>query len=300
MNKRLLSEFSSLILKSCPDEGFNALTLARVNCIKLSDSTKRARNVWHARFAIIAQGCKEIVLGRSIYRATEGHFTLSPLNLPVRSNVAGATKEKPFLGFLIDLDLNVLHEVSKQIEKLSEEKEDYRNQALFTGDANDRILDACIRLMKVMNNPKDASIVGPLIVKEIYYYVLTSENGQSIRQFLKSGSKTHKISRAVHELGTELKDEVDIDALAKAASMSRSAFFKQFKEMTSVSPIQYQKKLRLIEARRLILEEKLTAENAAYEVGYNSPSQFSREYSRMFGNPPKKDIEKVKKLPVDF
>ncbi len=300
MNKRLLSEFSNLIHKSCTTEGFNPLPLPGVNCIKLSASTKRARNVWHARFAIIAQGCKEIVLGRSVYRATDGHFTLSPLNLPVRSNVAGATKDKPFLGFLIDLDSSVLHEISKQIEKLSEEHEDYRSQALFTGDADDRILEACIRLMKVMDNPKDALIVGPLIIKEIYYYVLTSENGQSIRQFLKSGSKTHKISRAVHELGTELKDEVDIEALAKAASMSRSAFFKQFKEMTSVSPIQYQKKLRLIEARRLILEEKLTAENAAYEVGYNSPSQFSREYSRMFGNPPKKDIQKIKKLPADF
>jgi transcriptional regulator GlxA family with amidase domain len=138
-------------------------------------------------------------------------------------------------------------------------------------------------------------VLGPLVIKEILYHLLKGADGLAIRQFVRSGSNMHKISQAIYSLRAELNADVDVAALAKAANMSRSAFFKHFKEVTSMSPIQYQKRLRLLEARRLMIDVDETAQGSAFKVGYNSVSQFSREYSRMFGSSPLRDAMKFKR-----
>ena len=137
-------------------------------------------------------------------------------------------------------------------------------------------------------------MLGPLVIKEILYHLLKGADGPAIRQFLRSGSKMHKISQAIYSLRSDLSEDADVTSLAKAAHMSRSAFFKHFKEATAMSPIQYQKRLRLLEARRLMIDDGEKAEGSAFKVGYNSASQFSREYSRMFGNSPLRDTVKLK------
>jgi transcriptional regulator GlxA family with amidase domain len=157
-------------------------------------------------------------------------------------------------------------------------------------------LKAAIRLARLFQTPEDAPVLGPLLIKEIFYHLLKSENGPAIHQFVRSGSKMHRVSQAIHTLRSELERDVDVTALAKTANMSRSTFFKHFKEVTAASPIQYQKRLRLLEARRLMTDENETAEGSAFKVGYNSASQFSREYSRMFGTSPLRDANKSKKL----
>lgn len=134
------------------------------------------------------------------------------------------------------------------------------------------------------------------MIKEMFYHLLKGPDGPAIRQYVRSGSTMHKISQAIYSLQSELHDDVDVAALAKAANMCRSAFFKHFKEATAMSPIQYQKRLRLLEARRLMIDEGETAEGSAFRVGYNSASQFSREYSRMFGNAPLRDAMKMKRI----
>jgi transcriptional regulator GlxA family with amidase domain len=140
-------------------------------------------------------------------------------------------------------------------------------------------------------------VLGPLVVKEILYHLLKGADRPAIRQFVRSGSKMHQISQAMYTLRTRLTNDVDVAALAKAANMSRSAFFTHFKKGTAMSPIQYQKRLRLLEARRLMIDEGETAEGSAFKVGYNSASQFSREYSRMFGNSPLRDATRIKSDP---
>src|SRR6266478_3721091 len=153
-----------------------------------------------------------------------------------------------------------------------------------------------LRLGRLFQVPEDAAVLGSLVIKEILYHLLKGADGPAIRQFVRSGSNMHKISQAIYSLRSELDDDVDVAALAKAANMSRSAFFKHFKEVTAMSPIQYQKRLRLLEARRLMVDEDETAERSSFRVGYRSASQFSREYARMFGVSPRRDTSKIRRV----
>jgi AraC-like DNA-binding protein len=236
-----------------------------------------------------------MVLGRKVYRFDDGHYTVTPIDLPVVSRIASASPARPFLGLLIDLDPMILAELSAQLNREITVEPENSLRAVFFGKASEEMLEAAVRLGKLFPSPEDALVVGPLVVREIIYYVLKGADGQPIRHFVRSGSKMHRISRCIHGLRSELHHDVDVPALAKAANMSRSAFFKHFKEVTAMSPIQYQKRLRLLEARRLMIDEGETAEGSAFQVGYKSPSQFSREYSRMFGNSPLRDATKLKK-----
>jgi len=246
--------------------------------------------------SIIAQGCKEITLGREVYRYDEAHYIAAPIDLPVTSRVCSATPERPFLCLQVIFDPPTLSEVATLLGRNSPQETENPMRAVFIGKASDQMLDAAVRLGKLCLTPEDAPVLGPLVVKELFYHLLKGPDGAAIRQFVRSGSNMHKISQAIYSLRSGLGDDVDVAALAKAASMSRSAFFKHFKEVTALSPIQYQKRLRLLEARRLMTEEGETAEGSAFKVGYNSPSQFSREYSRMFGSPPLRDAVKIKNL----
>ena len=210
------------------------------------------------------------------------------------SRVVSASPEKPFLCLKIALDPLVLGEVEAQTgEDLPSETRAPR-AGYLSESASEKMLNAAIRLAELLQTPDDARVLGPLIVKEILYHLLRGADGPAIRQFIRSGSAMHRVSQAIYTLKARLSDSVDVDALAKSASMSRSAFFKRFKDATSMSPIQYQKRLRLLEARRLMVDDGETAEGSAYRVGYKSPSQFSREYSRMFGKSPSRDARNAK------
>lgn len=293
--KELLSGLAKLIHSCSPGEGMHTSPVPGVHCIKFSHTDERTKRRWRACFGIIAQGSKEIVLGGNVYRLDEGHYTVSPIELPVLSRIITASPRKPFLGLLVDLDPLVLSEVSAQLNGDMRGDAGDAARVLFVGKANKEMLEAAMRLVKLLQAPLDARVLGPLLVKEIIYHLLKGEHGVAIRHFVRAGSKMHKISQAVHQLRSGLTDEVDVPALARTASMSRSAFFKYFKKLTTMSPIQYQKRLRLLEARRLMIDEGETAEGSAFKVGYNSASQFSREYSRMFGDSPLRDALKLKR-----
>jgi AraC-like DNA-binding protein len=290
--KDLRSDLTKLIHRFSPQEGLGQEILPGVRCIKVSETHRREKNQWSACLAIIAQGEKEIVLDRKVYRLGEAHYTAAPIHLPVISRVAVATKEKPFLGILVNFDPLVLNEVVSQFEKVPTKENLEFPRPILVGKANEKMLEAFVRLAKLFGSPEEARVLGPLIVKEIFYHFLKGPDGPALRQFLRSGSKTHKISGAIHALRSELNEEINVAALAKNANMSRSAFFKAFKEVTTMSPIQYQKRLRLLEAKRLMIEQGETAEGSAFAVGYKSASQFSREYSRMFGSSPSRNVTK--------
>lgn len=288
------SDLAKIINLFSPEDGDNESPVPGIHCIKFSRPDRPTKRHWYAAVGIVAQGCSEIVLGRDVYRFDETQYITTPIDLPVTSRVVSASPKQPFLCLLIAFDLLTLSEVAAQLERDFPPETGNPQRAVFIGKASNEMLDAAVRLAKLFHTPADAPVLGPLVSKEIIYYLLKGDDGFAIRQFVRAGGKMHKISQAIYRLRSEVNDDVDVTALAKGANMSRSAFFKHFKEMTAMSPIQYQKRLRLLEARRLMIDEDGTAEGSAFKVGYKSASQFSREYSRMFGNSPRRNAMKIK------
>ncbi|MEI9998673.1 MAG: AraC family transcriptional regulator [Verrucomicrobiota bacterium] len=292
------SHLVKILHRSFRGEGVQASPVPGVYCIKVSHPGRRNKDHWRASLGLIVQGCKEIVLGRRSHRIDEGHYIATPIDLPVISRIAAATPEKPFLALLIGLDPRTLNEVSAPLGTDMMERPEAAQRALFVGKPGDAMLEAAVRLGRLFESPADAPVLGGLIIREMLYHLLKGSDGPAIRRLVCSDSRLHRIVQSIHGLRSELGEAADVAALAKTANMSRSAFFKHFKEVTAMSPIQYQKRLRLLEARRLMIDEGETAEGSAFKVGYASASQFSREYARMFGSPPLRDALKGRSLAV--
>lgn len=287
-------ELAKIIDLSSPEDGVHKTFLPGTYCVKFSHLDCRWQR-WHASLCIVAQGHTEIMLDSEVYRYDGIHYIAAPIDLPVTSRLYALTPDRPFLCLKILFDSVTLTEIAAQIEKGSPNEVEEPARAMFIGKVSVQMLEAAIRLGKLSRTPGDAPILGPLVIKELFYHLLKGPDGPALRQFVRSGSKMYKISQEIYTLRANLSEDMDVASLAKAANMSRSAFFKAFKEATAMSPIQYQKRLRLLEARRLMAVDGETAEGSAFKVGYNSASQFSREYSRMFGSSPLRDVMKIKK-----
>lgn len=286
-------ELAKAIHASAPEDGVNKTSLPGAYCVKFSHSDCRWQR-WHASLCIVVQGHTEITLDSEVYQYHGVHYIATPVDLPVNSHLYAEGPEQPFLCLKIMFDSAILNELAAQIETDLPNEQGESLRAMFIGKADDTMLETAIRLGKLFQAPEDAPVLGPLAVKEIFYRLLKGPDGPALRQFIRSGSKMYKISQAIYTLRANLSGDIDVVSLAKTASMSRSAFFKAFKEATAMSPIQYQKRLRLLEARRLMAVDGETAESAAFSVGYSSASQFSREYSRMFQCSPMRDVLKIK------
>jgi AraC-like DNA-binding protein len=282
------------LLYASPEEGLNTTSIPGVYCIKISNTDNLTKTTWLRSVVIVVQGQKEVLLEDKIPEFSDAHYIASPIDLPITSRIKVATPQKPFLALLLALNLDEIAEITTQLQFDDAEKVEMRSHAIFVGKVNERILESAVRLTRLFSTPEDIPALAPLMTKEIFYHVLKTPNGKSIYEFAKAGSRFQKVSKCIRTLRSQLNQEVVVDALAKQANMSRASFFKSFKEATALSPIQYQKRLRLIEARRLLIDERETAEGAAFKVGYKSASQFSREYSRMFGKAPLRDAADFK------
>lgn len=290
-----LAELACLADFLSSGDGCHDLPFPGARCMKLSQPSGLVRRRWRASLSLVVQGCKEITLDREIYTCNQAHYVATLIDLPVVSRVFGVTPAKPFLCFSVDMNPLILSELMTYLDTDAAGEWKGPVRAVFAGKASDAMLDAAARVGKLCRTPEDAPVLGPLAAKELLYHLLKGEDGPAIRQFVRAGSSLHQIAQAVYALQAELAADVDIAALAAAAHMSRSAFFQRFKEVTAFSPVQYQKRLRLLEARRLMTEDGETAEGAAFKVGYNSASQFSREYARLFGSPPRRDVQDIQK-----
>jgi AraC-like DNA-binding protein len=289
--ENLRAKLAKKIASLAPNEGLNEVPLSGLHCIKFSRTSQPQRHHWRATLGLVAQCRKEIHLAQTRYILDDAHYIASPIDLPVTSQIV-ATETRPFLCLRMDFEPLILSEIAAQLDPSPLPA--VSQHAIYTGPASEAMLAAALRLLNSFHDPQEARILGPLLQREIYFHLLQSPDGPAIRQFVRAGSTLHAVYAAIHVLRSQLHDDIDIAILANQAGMSRSAFHKRFREATSMSPIQYQKRLRLIEARRLMIEEGENAEQAAYLVGYRSPSQFSREYSRLFGNAPMRDAAKLK------
>ncbi|MEH2255347.1 AraC family transcriptional regulator [Nostoc sp.] len=248
---------------------------------------------YEPRVAILVQGKKNIVLGEETYPYEAGQCLVVSVDLPIGGCIVEATTDQPYLGLKLTLDPMQLCEMVAQMNFSSAKKEN-SVRGLFVSNADPTLLDCALRLIKLLDTPQDIPMLAPMIIRELYYRLLIGEQSEAVRQIATSGSSMQRIAEAIKRIKSKFTQPMRVEDLAKQVRMSTSSFHQHFKQVTSMSPLQYQKQLRLLEARRLMLTEDCDATSAAYEVGYESPSQFSREYSRLFGAPPMRDIERLR------
>jgi AraC-like DNA-binding protein len=265
-----------------------ALTLHRRHAV-----TDPLHCIYGLGLGLVAQGDKQVLLGDEMIAFSPGRSMLTTVDLPVVSHVTLASVQRPFLGMLLTLDTRVILQLASEMEVPPAKKnESFRPLSIEPLDA--ALLEALTRLVRLLDEPALVSLLAPLIQQEITVRLLAGPHGPHLRHLVSAGSPGQQIARTVAWLKRHFAESMDIDELAVRAHMSPSTFRQHFRAITGVSPLQYQKQLRLQEARQLMLNQGLDAGNAGGRVGYESPSQFSREYARLFGYPPQRDIQRMR------
>lgn len=262
---------------------------------KRTAPTEPITGMYEPSLCLVAQGAKRVKLGDDTYVYDAQHYLITSVHLPTVVQVIEASIEKPYLGLRLTFDLAELAQLMAD-SRLPAPRRQQTDRGMATGATTAALVDACVRLIDLLATPEDVPILAPVIQREILYRLLTGDQGARLRQIAVAGSQSQQIARAIDWLKGNFSRPLRIDDLAEKARMSSSTFHHHFRSMTALSPLQYQKQLRLQEARRLMLAERLDAATAAFQVGYESPSQFSREYNRLFGAPPLRDISGLRQM----
>ncbi len=260
---------------------------------RASSPTEPIYGVSDPAFCVIAQGSKEVFLGNNRYQYDPAHYLLVTFELPIVSQVIEASQERPYLSLRLKLDPILVSSVMVEAGHFSPRRH-AAVRAINVSPLDASLLDAVVRLVRLLDTPAEASFLAPLITREIVYRLLIGEQGDRLRHIAVQGGHTHRIARAIERLRREFDQPLRIDDIAQELGMSVSSFYHHFKAVTAMSPLQFQKHMRLQEARRLMLSEGLDAASAGYRVGYNDASHFSREYKRLFGLPPLRDVERLR------
>jgi AraC-like DNA-binding protein len=253
-----------------------------------SRPSQSLNTVYQPAFCFIAQGRKRALLGEEVFRYDPGHYLLFTVDLPLIFQIEKATPDEPYLGLRLDLDPSLVASVLVEAD-IKIKKGDASTKAMDVHSIDANLLDAVVRLVRLADEPESSTVLAPLIVKEIIYRLLAGGQGARLGHLLQSGD-TQRISRAIGHLREHFNEPLKIDDFARQLGMSVSGFHHHFKSVTAMSPLQFQKQIRLQEARRLMLGEDLDAASAGFRVGYEDPSYFSRDYKKLFGSPPQRDI----------
>ncbi len=256
-----------------------------------------AYGVSESSFCVIAQGGKHVLLGEDRFRYDPNHYLISTVGLPTISQIDVASPAEPYLGIRLVLDPSVVTSVMVE-SGLVQRQSDGGVKAIDVSPLDADLLDATVRLVRLVERPAEYPVLGPLVVREVIYRLLTGAQGNRMRHLATVGGHAHRMARAVNRLRADFDKPLRIEAVARELGMSVSGFHAHFKAVTAMSPLQFQKQLRLQEARRLMLGEHLDAAEAGYRVGYDDASHFSREYKRQFGEPPMRDVERMRDVAV--
>jgi AraC-like DNA-binding protein len=285
-------ELASVLARFTSSDGPHQTAIPFLTLYRWNAPTATACGVYEPSLTLVAQGSKRALLGGETYVYDQTHFLVTSVDLPVMSQVTGATKDTPYLCLCFRIDLRRLSELMTEAE--SAERETIpEGRGIFVGQLSAPLLDAALRLMHLLETPQDIPVLAPLIEREILYRLLQSDQGMRLRHIARRESQSHQIAKAIDWLKANYAKPLRIEELARRVSMSPSSLHHHFKAITAMSPLQYQKQFRLQEARRLMLTEMLDAASAGHQVGYESPSHFSREYCRLYGAPPVRDIVRL-------
>lgn len=289
-----LDELCELIARHAHNEGQTDTAIPRLGVTRVSTRTMPMKMVYEPFFCVVAQGAKEVMLGDKVVRYGAGNFLVVSLDLPVTSEIRNASREKPLLSVTLGLDPTLLADVLLSLP------DEVAETAPMTGIAvsaiTDDLVDPMVRLLKLVESPRDIPILAPLIEREILYRLMCGEQSGMLRQIALAESRMSQIARAIGWLRANYAEAMRVETLAGIAGMSASSFHRHFKAATAMSPLQFQKQIRLQEARKLLLAQKADAARVGFAVGYESPSQFSREYNRFFGLPPGRDAAQLRAL----
>ncbi|BDX06578.1 AraC family transcriptional regulator [Planctobacterium marinum] len=283
-----LQDFKGHIERQTLHEGFTATNVTGVGVYKASHIHSKSPYLYEPLICLIAQGEKVCHVGAEVYRYQAGNFFINFLPMPVQTEIVEASSEQPFLSAALDIDLVRLADIILQIERVEEEtgeKTLQKSSCVLVGDANEELIDVFNRLLIVASDRRDAKVLGNAIVDEIYYRILTSDHGFALRKLLNQYGQIQPVAKAVNFIHANLNKTIQVSELASLSNMSKTAFFNAFKRLMHVPPNQYIKATKLQKAQALLVQG-MQANEASYHVGYNSFSQFSREYKRFFGFPP--------------
>lgn len=260
---------------------------------RASQPSGRLHGVSRPSFCVIAQGAKEVYLGDSRYPYDEHHYLLATVELPVMGRIVEASSERPYLALRLELDVAMVSSVMVETG-LPAPRNQCDAKAIVVSTLDADLLDATARLVRLLDSPAEARVLAPLVIREIVFRLLTGSQGHRLRHLPMLGGHSHSIASAVELLRKDFDQPLCIESIARDLGMSSSGFHHHFKAITDMSPLQYQKQLRLQEARQLMLGENLDAASAGFRVGYGDPSHFSRDYKKHFGTPPARDVEHLR------
>jgi AraC-like DNA-binding protein len=291
-------ELARLVDRYSGTDGIHSTVVPGLNCLKISAASGKVNSVYVPSVCIVVQGRKRVLLEGAVFKYAPSEYLAVSVDLPLLGQVTEASKARPYLCLQIHLDAAVMSELIAQSLRDKTSNDNWRRgeteRGLFVGDLDDAMLDSVLRLARLLDSPQEIPILAPMMMREVHYRMLSGVHGSAIAQIAVAGSNTQKIAQAIRRMKADLARTTSIDDLAATVSMSPSSFHQHFKAVTAMSPLQYLKRMRLTEARQIMLTEPIDAASTAYRVGYESASQFSREYARMFGAPPMRDIAGIR------
>jgi AraC-like DNA-binding protein len=266
-----------------------------LSLFRRDEPTEPITGMYEPSVCLVAQGAKRVRLGDDTFVYDAQHYLITSVHLPTVVQIIEASPGKPYLGLRLMLDLREISQLMAD-SNLPPPRTQQSSRGMATGEVTLPLLNAIQRLIDLLAEQQNIPILAPIIQREIIYRLLVGDQGTRLRQIASAGSQSHQIARVIDWLKVNFTQPLRIDDLATQASMSSSTFHHHFRSMTALSPLQFQKQLRLQEARRLMLAERMDTATAAFQVGYESPSQFSREYNRLFGLPPLRDMTNLRHM----
>src|SRR5438270_5575031 len=287
------TELVSRITAQAPSAGEHSTAINGLVLFRRTQATACYRAAVEPSFTVFVQGKKRMTLGGTEYLCGPSSFFLSSIDVPVESQIVEASEEVPLLSMLLRLDMSIVREILSR-EELPEAETSLQRRGVAIGQARAGLLNACSRLMELLDTPEDIPFLSHLVQREIIYHILKTPQGARLRTIATTGDLGNRTARAITWLKDNYAKRLHMEELAEVARMGVSTLHHQFRALTAMSPLQYQKQLRLQRARERMLVDGVDATSAAYEVGYESVSQFNREYSRFFGQPPLRDVKALR------
>lgn len=292
----LRAELVTLLERRTTTDGRHETALPELKLYRFSQASAPGAVMLEPAVYVVVQGRKQVTVGEDTYVYDPSQYLAVSVDLPAVGNVVEASPESPYLCMTLKVDPRELAALIVETGSPAP-RDEHDGRALFVSSLDAPLLDGFLRLVRLLDAPQDVAVLAPLILRELHYRLLQGEQFGRLAQMAIGDGRMRRVSGALNWIKEHYAEPLQIDALARRVNMSPSALHAHFKAVTAVSPIQYQKGLRLQEARRLLMSGATSAEAVAYEVGYASPSQFSREYARRFGEPPRRDAERMRALP---
>jgi AraC-like DNA-binding protein len=285
-------ELAERIAQALPEDGILDVSPG-FRLARSSRPTAPVHAIYEPAFCFVAQGSKQALLGEEVFRYDPGHYLIFTVDLPLVFQVEEASKERPYLGFRLNLDPSLVASVMME-SGIEIKKGDASAKALDVGPTDANLLDAIVRLVRLLDSPFEGKVLAPLITREIVFRLLMGGQKARLGHLMALARDAGRISKAIGHLRENFDRQLKMENIARELGMSLSGFHHHFKSVTAMSPLQFQKQIRLQEARRLMLGEDLDAASAGFRVGYEDPAYFSREYKKLFGAPPQRDITKLR------